>query len=126
MRAPSQRVRHAGYRRGAKDAGIGLSDQGRPASWPATTADAARENLRKLVRGAAAAGARKSPALRWTAASSACGNTWRTRQTWRWEVQTVATIDLDHGVQSRGMRLHHPPESGCGQFNRPISVDHEI
>src|SRR5262245_22383634 len=63
MRAPCQQVHHTGYRGRAKDAGIGLSDQGRPAGRAAPTADTARENLRKLARGAAAAGARKVPHL---------------------------------------------------------------
>jgi hypothetical protein len=50
MKRPSSLL--DGRRRAAKDAGIGLSDQSRCASRPAATADAARENLRKLVRGA--------------------------------------------------------------------------
>src|SRR5262245_8534134 len=58
MRAPCQRVHDTGHRRGAKDAGIGLSDQGRPASGPAATQEAARENFRKLVRGASGRGAK--------------------------------------------------------------------
>src|SRR5262245_10519333 len=80
MRAPCQRVHHTRHRGRPKDADLGLSDQGRPASGPAAIQEAARENFRKLVHGVSGRGARKSPALR-TALARPCG-----------KVQTVATI----------------------------------
>jgi hypothetical protein len=44
----------------------------------------------------------------------------------RREAQHLATIDPDHRVEPCGMRLHHPPESGFGQFNHPVIMDDEI
>src|SRR5262245_58823616 len=80
MRAPCQRVHRTGYRGRTKEVGIGLADQGRPASGPAGIQEAARENFSILVHGVSGRGARKSPALR-TALARRCG-----------KVQTVATI----------------------------------
>src|SRR5262245_13050286 len=74
MRAPCQRVHHTGYRGRTKDAGIGLSDQGRPASGPAATQEAPRENFRKFVHGVSG----KSPALR-TALARPAGKYKRSR-----------------------------------------------
>jgi hypothetical protein len=41
-------------------------------------------------------------------------------------VQHAASIDLDHRVESRGVRLSHTSESSFGQFNHPTIMDSEI
>jgi hypothetical protein len=44
----------------------------------------------------------------------------------RREAQHLAAIDLDHCVESCGMRLDHSPESGFRQFNHPVIMEDEI
>ena len=41
-------------------------------------------------------------------------------------MQHVTSVDLNHCVASRGVRLPHTPESGFSQFNHPIIMDDEI
>jgi hypothetical protein len=36
------------------------------------------------------------------------------------------SIHPNHGVEPRGVRLRHAPESGFGQVNRSIIMDNEI
>ena len=42
------------------------------------------------------------------------------------KAEYVAPIDVNHGVDAGGVRLHHAPKSGFGQFNHPIIMDDEI
>jgi hypothetical protein len=44
----------------------------------------------------------------------------------RREAHYLASIDPDPRAEPCGARLHHPPESSFGQFNRPVIMDDEI
>ena len=66
MRAPRRRVHHTGYRRGAKDAGIGLSDQGRPTQQAGGNIRCSERELPQISWRGSGRGGKKSPALRWT------------------------------------------------------------
>ena len=41
-------------------------------------------------------------------------------------MQHAASIDLDHRVESRGVRLPHTSESSFGQFNHPTIMHNEV
>jgi hypothetical protein len=50
----------------------------------------------------------------------------RSSQLWGGEAEHVAPSDLDHSVDTGGVRLGHAPESSFGQFNHPIIMGDEV